>query len=73
MALPGWQDQTMAGHDGESATANAHAGWRLVLAERAVRAYAPRTEADISTFCEELLQRRRAVDPPSAERKSAAP
>jgi len=30
------------------------------------------TEADISSFCEELSQRRRAVDPPAAEHRSAA-
>ena len=32
-----------------------------------------RTEADISSFCEELSQRRRAIDPPSAEHRSATP
>jgi hypothetical protein len=32
-----------------------------------------RTDADISSFCEELSQRRRAVDPPSAEHRSATP
>ena len=32
-----------------------------------------RTDADISSFCEELSQRRRAVDPPSAKRRSATP
>lgn len=32
-----------------------------------------RTDADISSFCEELSQRRRAVDPPSAEHRSAPP
>ncbi len=32
-----------------------------------------RTDADISSFCEELSQRRRAVDPPSAKRRSAPP
>lgn len=32
-----------------------------------------RTEADISSFCEELSQRRRAVDPPPAEHRSAPP
>ena len=31
------------------------------------------TEADISSFCEELSQRRRAIDPPSAEHRSATP
>jgi hypothetical protein len=31
-----------------------------------------RTDADISSFCEELSQRRRAVDPPSAEHRSEA-
>jgi len=31
-----------------------------------------RTDADISSFCEELSQRRRAIDPPSAEHRSAA-
>jgi hypothetical protein len=31
------------------------------------------TGADISSFCEELSQRRRAIDPPSAEHGSAAP
>jgi hypothetical protein len=31
------------------------------------------TGADISSFCEELSQRRRAIDPPSAEHSSAAP
>jgi hypothetical protein len=30
-----------------------------------------RTDADISSFCEELSQRRRAVDPPSAQHGSA--
>lgn len=38
-----------------------------------VRLVQARTDADISTFCEELAQRRRAVDPPSAQHKSAAP
>ncbi len=32
-----------------------------------------RTDADISSFCEELSQRRRAVDPPSAKHRSATP
>jgi hypothetical protein len=32
-----------------------------------------RTDADINSFCEELSQRRRAVDPPSAEHRSASP
>jgi hypothetical protein len=32
-----------------------------------------RTDADISSFCEELSQRRHAVDPPSAEHRSAPP
>jgi len=32
-----------------------------------------RTDADISSFCEELSQRRPAVDPPSAEHRSAPP
>jgi hypothetical protein len=32
-----------------------------------------RTDADISSFCEELSQRRRAVDPPSAEHRSPTP
>ncbi len=32
-----------------------------------------RTDADISSFCEELSQRRHAVDPPSAEHRSEAP
>ncbi len=32
-----------------------------------------RTDADISSFCDELSQRRRAVDPPSAEHRSEAP
>ena len=32
-----------------------------------------RTDADISSFCEELSQRRRPVDPPSAEHRSASP
>jgi hypothetical protein len=32
-----------------------------------------RTDADISAFCEELSQHRRAVDPPSAEHRSATP
>jgi hypothetical protein len=32
-----------------------------------------RTDADISTFCEELSQRRRAVDPPSPKHRSEAP
>ena len=41
MPVPGWQDQTMARPDGESGTANVHAGWRLTMAGRAARAYAP--------------------------------
>ena len=32
-----------------------------------------RTDADISSFCEGLSQRRHAVDPPSAEHRSATP
>jgi hypothetical protein len=32
-----------------------------------------RTDADISPFCEELSQRRRPVDPPSAEHRPAPP
>ncbi len=32
-----------------------------------------RTDADISSFCEELSQRRRPVDPPSAEHRPATP
>jgi hypothetical protein len=32
-----------------------------------------RTDADISSFCEELSQRRLPVDPPSAEHRSAFP
>lgn len=32
-----------------------------------------RTDADISSFCEELSQRRRAIDPPSGEHRPAAP
>jgi hypothetical protein len=32
-----------------------------------------RTDADISSFCEELSQRRRPVDPPTAEHRSASP
>jgi hypothetical protein len=32
-----------------------------------------RTDADISSFCEQLSQRRPAIDPPSAEHRSAAP
>jgi hypothetical protein len=40
MAVPGWQDQTVARPDGESGIASVHAGWRLALAERVARAYA---------------------------------
>ena len=40
MAVPGWQDQTVARPDDESGTASVHAGWRLALAERVARAYA---------------------------------
>jgi hypothetical protein len=32
-----------------------------------------RTDADISSFCEELSQRRRPIDPPSAMHRSATP
>jgi len=32
-----------------------------------------RTDADISSFCQELSKRRRAVDPPSAKHRSATP
>jgi hypothetical protein len=32
-----------------------------------------RTDADIRSFCEELSQRRRPVDPPTAAHRSAAP
>jgi hypothetical protein len=31
------------------------------------------TEADISSFCDELSRRRRVIDPPSAEQRAAAP
>jgi hypothetical protein len=41
MPVPGWQDQTVARPDGESDEANVHAAWRLALAERAARVYAP--------------------------------
>jgi hypothetical protein len=40
MPVPGWQDQIVARPDGESGEANAHAAWRLALAEQAARAYA---------------------------------
>lgn len=32
-----------------------------------------RTDADISSFCQQLSRRRRPVDPPSAEHRSASP
>lgn len=38
-----------------------------------VRLVKARSDADISSFCEELSQRRRAVDPPPAEHRSATP
>ena len=31
------------------------------------------TTADISSFCEELSRRRSAIDPPSADHRSASP
>lgn len=40
MPVPGWQDQIVARPDGASGAANAHAAWRLALAEQAARAYA---------------------------------
>ena len=40
MPVPGWQDQTVARPDSQSGAANAHAAWRLALAEQAARAYA---------------------------------
>jgi hypothetical protein len=40
MPVPGWQEQIVARPDGGSGAANAHAAWRLALAEQAARAYA---------------------------------
>jgi hypothetical protein len=38
--VPGWQDQIVARPDRGSGAANAHAAWRLAVAEQAARAYA---------------------------------
>jgi len=40
MSVPGWQDQIVARPDGGSGAGNAHAAWRLAVAEQAARAYA---------------------------------
>jgi GNAT superfamily N-acetyltransferase len=40
MSAPGWQDQIVARPDGGSGAGNAHAAWRLAVAEQAARAYA---------------------------------
>lgn len=40
MPVPGWQDQIVARPDRGSGAANAHAAWRLTVAEQAARAYA---------------------------------
>jgi hypothetical protein len=54
---------------GETAQAMREAETLLADTVQLVKA---RTDADISSFCEELSQRRRAIDPPSAEHRSAA-
>jgi hypothetical protein len=45
----GWQDRTVARPDGGSGEASVHAGWRLALAERAARAYAPSEKLAVLT------------------------
>jgi hypothetical protein len=57
---------------GAGATAQALREAETLLADT-VQLVQARTDADISSFCDELSQRRRAVDPPSAEHRSAPP
>jgi hypothetical protein len=57
---------------GTGANARALGEAETLLADT-VRLVQARTDADISSFCEELSQRRRPVDPPSAEHRPAPP
>ncbi len=57
---------------GTSGNAQALREAETLLADTAQLVQA-RTDADISSFCEELSQHRRAVDPPAAEHRSAPP
>jgi hypothetical protein len=80
-----WQSQliselhVMPGHFGERLRLLAKGGDAQALREAetlladTIQLVKARTDADISSFCEELSQRRHAVDPPSAEHRSEAP